>query len=80
MTPEDTYIRPPRFSEWLLKRMFPEKGVYTLVGDVAETFQQLYLEKGRRPARLFSTYILKKGAALPAYGTGCSSARPFPPM
>ena len=65
MTPEDTYIRPPRFSEWLLKRMFPEKGVYTLVGDVAETFQHLYLEKGRRPARLWYRVQLVK--AVPAY-------------
>ncbi len=65
MTPEDTYIRPPRFSEWLLKRMFPEKGVYTLVGDVAETFQHLYLEKGRRPARFWYRVQLVK--AVPAF-------------
>jgi ABC-type antimicrobial peptide transport system permease subunit len=45
--------------------MFPEKGVYTLVGDVAETFQHLYLEKGRRPARFWYRVQLVK--AVPAF-------------
>jgi len=65
MTPEDNYIRPPRLSEWLLKRMFPDKGIYSLVGDVAETFQHINHEKGRRPARAWYRVQLVK--AVPAY-------------
>ncbi len=65
MTPEGTYIRPPRLSEWLLKRMFPEKGIYSLVGDVAETFQQIHRKKGRRPARRW--YRAQLAKAVPAF-------------
>ncbi|MFA9452419.1 MAG: ABC transporter permease [Candidatus Aminicenantaceae bacterium] len=65
MTPEDTYIRPPRLAEWLLKRMFPEKGIYSLVGDVAETFQHINHEKGRSPARFW--YRIQLVKAIPSF-------------
>jgi ABC-type antimicrobial peptide transport system permease subunit len=65
MGPEKTYFRPPRFSEWLFERMFPERGAFSLAGDVAETFQQVYREQGRRPARFW--YRAQLAKAVPAF-------------
>jgi putative ABC transport system permease protein len=65
VTPEDTYIRPPRISEWLFQRMFPVKIAHSLAGDVAETFQHVFREKGRRSARFW--YRAQLVRAVPAF-------------
>jgi len=46
MNSMDQYHRPPRLSEWLLKCLFPDQKVYTLTGDLSETFQVQVHEQG----------------------------------
>jgi len=50
--------RPPRLSEWLLKRLLPDRGAYSTLGDLAETFQALADEKGAFRARLWYRFQL----------------------
>jgi len=45
--------RAPRLSEWLVRRLLPDRGAYTTLGDLAEEFQALAEEKGPFRARLW---------------------------
>jgi ABC-type antimicrobial peptide transport system permease subunit len=65
VVPKEGYLNPPRFSEWLLKRLFPDRGDYVLVGDLYESFQLLAKERGMAHARLW--YRLQMLKAIPAF-------------
>ncbi len=45
--------RPPLFTEKLLKRVFPDNGSYTTIGDLEEVYHSIAEEKGARKARLW---------------------------
>ncbi len=53
MRPSDDYFRPPRFSEWLLKRFYPDRKTEALIGDLVETYQILAREQGLFRARFW---------------------------
>jgi putative ABC transport system permease protein len=42
---------PPRFTERLLKRIFPDNGNFTTIGDLEEVYRSLAEEKGTAKAR-----------------------------
>jgi len=65
VVPKDGYVAPPRFSEWLLKRLFPDRGDFVLVGDLSESFQILAKARGLAHARLW--YRLQTLKAIPAF-------------
>ena len=44
-------IQPPRFAEWLLTRMYPDRGAYSTAGDLKEEFHRLVKEDGAVRAR-----------------------------
>jgi len=39
--------KPPRFAEWLFKRLYPDNGDYTTIGDVEEVYTSLRHEHNR---------------------------------
>ncbi|MGD8540351.1 MAG: ABC transporter permease, partial [Candidatus Aminicenantes bacterium] len=45
--------RPPRLTEKLLKRVFPDNGSYTTIGDLEEVYHSIAEEKSSRKARLW---------------------------
>ncbi|MBN2266012.1 MAG: ABC transporter permease, partial [Candidatus Aminicenantes bacterium] len=45
--------QPPRIAEWLLRRLFADKGDFTHLGDFAEAFAARAAEKGSGRARLW---------------------------
>jgi len=44
---------PPRFTERLLKRFFPDEGIFTTIGDLEEVYHSVAEEKGTAKARLW---------------------------
>ncbi len=44
---------PPRFTECLLKRFFPDDGIYTTIGDLEEVYHSVAEEKGTGKARFW---------------------------
>ncbi len=44
---------PPRFTERLLKRIFPDNGTFTTIGDLEEVYHSIAEEKGTGKARLW---------------------------
>jgi putative ABC transport system permease protein len=44
---------PPRFTERLLKRFFPDEGIFTTIGDLEEVYQSIAEDKGTAKARLW---------------------------
>ncbi len=44
---------PPRFTESLLKRFFPDEGIFTTIGDLEEVYRSIADEKGTAKARLW---------------------------
>ena len=63
MPPHPDFVRPPRLAEWLLRRLFPDRGAYSTVGDLAEEFQARADERGRFRARLW--YRIEFARSLP---------------
>lgn len=60
MISRNKYHKPPRFSEWLLECLFPDRKTYTLAGDISETYQEQIKEQGRFRARWwYRTQLLK---------------------
>ena len=45
--------KPPRLTEKLLKRVFPDEGIYTTIGDLEEVYHCIAEEKGHSRARLW---------------------------
>jgi putative ABC transport system permease protein len=39
MPEKPAFYRPPRFTEWLLRKLYPDRGAYSTLGDLAEEFQ-----------------------------------------
>ena len=59
------YLRTPQIAGWLIRRMFPDSGKCSVLGDMIETFRSLADEKGLLTARLwFWSQCLK---AAPSY-------------
>jgi len=52
MTKKDL-SRPPRFKESFLKRVFPDEGIYTTIGDLEEVYHSIAEEKSIAKARLW---------------------------
>ena len=46
MPAKEAFPRPPRLAEWLLKRLHPDRGAYSTLGDLTEEFQARTEEKG----------------------------------
>lgn len=44
---------PPRFTERLFKRFFPDEGTFTTIGDLEEVYNSIAEEKGTAKARLW---------------------------
>jgi putative ABC transport system permease protein len=44
---------PPRFTERLLKRFFPDEDIFTTIGDLEEVYNSIAEEKGAAKARLW---------------------------
>jgi putative ABC transport system permease protein len=44
---------PPRLTERLLKRFFPDNGIFTTIGDLEEVYHSIAEEKGSAKARLW---------------------------
>ncbi len=57
--------KPPRLSEYLFGRMFPDKGHYTTVSDIEEDFHDLQHEKGIFYASFW--YRFQTISAIPNY-------------
>jgi len=53
MPVKPVFRRPPRISEWMLMRFYPDRGAYSTLGDLAEEFQARVDEKGPFLARLW---------------------------
>ena len=53
MSGKTIFRRPPRLTEWLIKRLYPDGGAYSTLGDLAEEFQAQAEEKGPFRARLW---------------------------
>ncbi|MFC2141735.1 ABC transporter permease [Acidobacteriota bacterium] len=47
------YQKPPRAAAWILRRLFPDAGKHSTLGDLTEVFQDLVLERGPGYARLW---------------------------
>ena len=45
--------RPPRFAQWMLKYIFPDRGEYTSLGDFEEVYNQIASRDGVIKARLW---------------------------
>jgi putative ABC transport system permease protein len=45
--------RPPRLAEWMFKRLYPDRGAYSTLGDLTEEFQALAEKRGPFRARLW---------------------------
>ena len=50
---EKRYYRPPRLAAWILRRIFPDKGKLTTLGDLAEVYQDLIRKKSVLFAQLW---------------------------
>lgn len=50
---EKRYYPPPKLAAWILGRIFPDRGKFTTLGDLAEVFQDLVSEKSVFLARLW---------------------------
>ncbi len=46
-------LGPPRLTERLLKRIFPDDGIFTTIGDLEEVYHNIAEEKGINRARLW---------------------------
>jgi len=46
-------LRPPRAAAWLVRRMFPDRGECSILGDMTETFCSLADDRGLFAARLW---------------------------
>ncbi len=44
---------PPRFTERLLRRFFPDEGIFSTIGDLEEVYHSIAEEKGAAKARLW---------------------------
>jgi putative ABC transport system permease protein len=44
---------PSRFAEWVLKRVFPDNGLFTPAGDFEEVFREIAQNRGIIAARLW---------------------------
>jgi putative ABC transport system permease protein len=44
---------PPRFTEKVLKRLFPDEGIFSTIGDLEEVYRSIAGEKGVANARLW---------------------------
>jgi putative ABC transport system permease protein len=44
---------PPRLTEGLLKRIFPDNGIFTTIGDLEEVYRSIAAEKGTGKARFW---------------------------
>ncbi len=56
VTPKSSFLhtpRPPRLAEWIFLRLFPDKEIFTTIGDLEEIFQSISEESGERRARLW---------------------------
>ncbi|MCP4727016.1 MAG: FtsX-like permease family protein [bacterium] len=60
--------RPPKISEYILSRMFPDNGHFTTVSDLEEDYKDLLAEKGVLYAELW--YRLQILLAIPHFITG----------
>jgi putative ABC transport system permease protein len=65
MPGKSTFRRPPRFAEWLLMRLYPDRGAYSTLGDLAEEFQARADERGPLRARFW--YRAQVVQALPYF-------------
>jgi len=61
------YHHPPRLAEWILKRIFPDRGSFSTLGDLAEVYQDIAREKSVFYARLWYWHQLYK--SLPTFLT-----------
>lgn len=64
---EERYSRPPRLAERILKRIFPDRGSFSTIGDLFEVYQDLVREKSVFLARLWYWQQFLK--SLPLYFT-----------
>ncbi|MGD8535002.1 MAG: ABC transporter permease [Candidatus Aminicenantes bacterium] len=56
MTPDSSFShppRPPRLAEWIFRRLFPDKEIFTTLGDLEEIFKSISEGCGERRARLW---------------------------
>ncbi len=56
MIPPDapkTPPRPPRMAEWVFKHLFPDREIFTTIGDLEEIFRSISKERGSRKACLW---------------------------
>lgn len=53
MRTKDMYSKPPRFSEILLSKLFPDHGSLTTIGDLEEVYQDRLKESGSFRAKLW---------------------------
>jgi len=58
MPAKRTCHRPPRLAEWVFKRLYPDRGAYSTLGDLTEEFQARVEEDGPFRARLWYRFEL----------------------
>ena len=61
---EKNYYRPPRLAEWIFRRVFPDRGNFTTLGDLAEVYNDLIREKSVLFAQLWYWQQLLKSLPL----------------
>jgi putative ABC transport system permease protein len=58
------YLKPPRLAEWILRRIFPDRGDFSTLGDLSEVYQDLVKQKNVLFARLWYWRQLLKSLPL----------------
>jgi putative ABC transport system permease protein len=58
---------PPRIAEWIFKRIFPDNGKFTTLGDLSEVYQDLVRDKSILRAHIWYWHQLLK--SLPSFLT-----------
>jgi len=58
--------KPPRAAEWLLMRLYPDRGAYSAAGDMNEEFLRLAAEKGIARARRWYVRQTVRSVPFPA--------------
>jgi len=56
---------PPKFAEWILRCIYPDRGHFTSVGDFKEEYSEVYSESG--PLKAMFWYWIQIAKSIPSY-------------
>jgi len=56
---------PPRFAEWILRCIYPDRGEFTSIGDFREEYLDVYQSSGPFKANLW--YWMQIAKSIPSF-------------